>query len=51
MEESHAGWKKDGHDPEFCCTWKEAIPRVNQQDQNEIDVEHQHCGEDDLDVP
>ena len=51
LEESHARWKKHGHDPKFCCAWEEAIPRVNKQDQNEIDMEHQHGSEDNPDIP
>jgi hypothetical protein len=51
LEERHSRREKDGHDPELRRARKSAILRINQQHEYEVDVEHRHCCEDDLDVP
>lgn len=51
MEESHARWKENRHDPKLGRAWEKAIPRVDEQDDGKVNVQHGYGGEDDLDVP
>ena len=51
LKQSHAEREKDAHDPELPSTLEEPIERIDQQNEHEVDVEGEHRGTYDRELP